>query len=134
MKRFVLSVLLLASFASVCLAGDYMLWGVPMATKTVYVDNVARTFQSLYERGGGTWASADGTGAVTVPFGVFITCATTDTHWGFGGTAPTTAVGHYFPAGSSWNLLGGDFISSGKGIGAGATDNVTCQMTPQRQK
>lgn len=134
MKRFVLSVLLLASFASVCLAGDYPLWGVPLPTETVYVDNVARSFRSLYERAGGTWASTDSAGMVSVPFGVFITCASTATHWGFGGTVPTTAVGHVFPADLSWNLLGGDFISTGNGIGAGATDNVTCQLTPQRQK
>jgi len=103
------------------------LWGQPGATKTVYVDNTARSIASLITRAGGSFMG--GVGGGLVPIGAFISCATTVTHWAFGGTSPTTAVGHTFPADSSWHLPGPFYVSTGMGIGAGASDNVACQMT-----
>jgi len=133
MKRFSWFVIpLVLIIPLIAFSGDFIFWGEPMATKTVYVDNTARKFQSLYERAGGTWATTDTAGMARIPIGVFLTCATTATHWGFGGTTPTTAVGHVFPADSSWHLMGEQYIATGMGLGAGANDNVTCQLTPER--
>jgi hypothetical protein len=109
--------------------GTLSAWGYPGITKTVYIDNTAKTFQQHYERSGGTWLGGyDGT---ITPIGVFITCATTDTKWAFGGATPSATLGHVFPAGSSWHLVNPFYISTGKGFGNAATDNVTCQLTPE---
>lgn len=97
----------------------------PGATKTINVDNVARTLQGLYENGGGAWLSG-----TTSPIGVILTCETNDTRWAFGGSTPTTALGHELPADSSWVLLGAGAIDSMMGISSGETDNTVCQSTP----
>jgi hypothetical protein len=110
--------------------GTMSVWGVPGATKTVNVDNAARTIQALYEAGGGTWLG--GYDSTIVPIGVLITCPTTDTRWAFGGSTPSATVGHVLPADSSWFLVGPAWISTGKGYGNTASDNVACQMTPVR--
>jgi len=107
--------------------GEISILPHPGATKTINVDNVARTLQGLYENGGGTWLAEDGT---ISPIGVIITCETNDTRWAFGGSTPTTALGHVFPADSSWILLGSGAIDSMMGISKEAADNTTCQSTP----
>lgn len=99
---------------------------VPGPTKDVYVDNVARTIQSLYERGGGTWLR----GADT-PRSMLFSCATTAIRMGFGGSTPTVSTLHVFPANSSWDRKGKFWMSTGIFIAGGATDNVACAMTPE---
>ena len=137
MKRYILILALLALAGTVWAAGDSFtdykgtmtVWSYPGATKTVYVDNGARTLQSLYERAGGTWLGGNFT--AHAPIGMFITCATTATHWAFGGSTPSATLGHVLPADSSWHFTGPFYMSTGKGYGATASDNVTCQMTPE---
>lgn len=99
--------------------------GVPGLTKDVYVDNTARTIQSLYERGGGTW---DNSGRV--PISMLFTCESKAIRVGFGGSTPTASTLHVFPADSSWDRKGRYFMSTGKFIAGAATDNVHCAMTP----
>jgi hypothetical protein len=99
--------------------------GVPGLTKDVYVDNTARTIQSLYERGGGTWDNSS-----RVPISMLFTCETKAIRMGFGGSTPTASTLHPFPADSSWDRRGRYFMSTGKFIAGGATDNVHCAMTP----
>ena len=137
MKKIVLVALMIA-VSGIAWAGDssftnypgtLSVYGYPWPTKTVYVDNSAKTIQAMYEAGGGTWLGGyDGT---ITPIGMFITCATTATHWAFGGSTPSATLGHVFPADSSWHFINPNWMSTGKGFGAGATDNVTCQMTPE---
>jgi hypothetical protein len=109
--------------------GTLPVYGYPGPTKLVYIDNGSRTIQSIYERGGGTWLGGPEGGVA--PIGMFITCATTTTHWAFGGDNASVTVGHIFPAGSSWHFINPFWMSTGRTFGAGATDNVTCQMTPE---
>jgi hypothetical protein len=102
------------------------LWGNPGLTKTVNVDNVARTIRSIYERGGGTYLAGG-----APPIGALITCESKNTRWAFGGTTPTTTVGNLFPADYSWHIPGPWYMSSGQAISTVSSDNVTCQMTPE---
>jgi hypothetical protein len=99
--------------------------GVPGFTKDVYVDNVARTIKSLYERGGGTWDNAD-----RVPISMLFTCESKAIRMGFGGSTPTASTLHSFPADSSWDKKGRFWMSTGIFIAGAATDNVHCAMTP----
>jgi hypothetical protein len=109
--------------------GTLPVYGYPGPTLIVNVDNGARTLQSLYERGGGTWLGGPEGGVA--PIGMFITCATTATHWTFGASTPSATAGHVLPADSSWHFINPYWMSTGKGYGAAASDNVTCQMTPE---
>lgn len=131
MKKIFWMFLPLILVATLALGGSSDYWGETGATKTIHVDNVARSFQTLYTNAGGTWAYTDTAGKVRSPNGVFITCETLATRWGFGGTTPTTSLGHVFTQDSSWHLAGENYVLTGKGIASGATDNVTCQMTPE---
>lgn len=136
-KYFVVLILCLMAATSAWAAGDSFtnykgtlaVYGYPGPTKTVYIDNVSRTIQSIYERAGGTWIG--GQMGSAAPIGMFITCATTETHWAFGGDNASVTVGHPLPAGSSWNFINPFWMSTGRTVGAGAADNVTCQMTPE---
>ncbi len=131
MKKIIGLISFFLLLGSMCFAGDFLFWGEPGPTKTVYVDNVTRSLQSLYERAGGTWAYTDTAGMKRAPNQVFITCESKATRWAFNGTAATTSVGHVFPADSSWHLPGGRYIQTSSAIAGVATDNVTCQMTPE---
>ena len=117
--------------ATGCFAGDFVYWGTPGPTKTVYVDNVAKSLQTLYTNAGGTWVLTDTAGVKRTPSQVFITCESKATKWGFGGTTPTTTLGHTFTADSSWHLPGERYIGTAMGISTVVSDNVTCQMTPE---
>lgn len=99
---------------------------VPGPTKDVYVDNVARTVQSLYERGGGTWLRG-----TKSPISMLFSCASKAIRMGFGGSTPTVSTLHVFPADSSWDRKGSFWMSTGIFIAGGATDNVACAMTPE---
>lgn len=104
--------------------GMVPLSGAPAPGLTVYVDNTARTLQSLWERAGGTWlGGADG---VTAPIGVLLICRTKDINIYFGGSTPTAAVGIPFAAGSSWQILGPSWVSTMRAISTTASDNVAC--------
>lgn len=137
MKKYILTIALIV-LAGVVWAGensftDYpggiSVYGYPGDTKTVYVDNAASTIQAMYEAGGGTWLG--GYDNTVAPIGMFITCATTATHWAFGASTPSATLGHPFPADSSWHFINPYWMSTGQGFGAAASDNVTCQMTPE---
>lgn len=135
MRKFVVIavVILLAGYAwaensFVNYPGNMPVWGYPGATKTVYVDNSAKTIQQMYEAGGGTWLG--GHDSATRPIGMLIVCDTTETHWAFGGSTPSATLGIPLPADSSWQLIGPYWMSTGKGYGNTASDNVTCNMNP----
>jgi len=139
MKKCLLVALLLALAGAAWAAGDSFtnykgvlpVYGYPGPTKTVNVDNGARTIQSPYERGGGTWLNGQFSNSTHAPIGMFITCATTATHWVFGGSTPSATLGHPLPADGSWHFIQPFWMSTGKAFGAGAADNVTCHMTPE---
>jgi len=102
------------------------LQGVPRsAPGVVYIDNTARTIQSLFERAGGTYLG--GTDNVMAPIGALLVCDSVAVRLGFNIT-PTTTVGTPFPAAASWILPGPDWVSGGKAIAAGATDNAACSI------
>ena len=109
-------------------AGTIDVYGYPGATKTINVDNTASTFQTLYEAGGGTWLG--GPDGASKPIGAFLTCPTTATRWAFGGSTPSATVGHVLPADGSWQFVSPYMMSTGKGYGNAASDNVACQLTP----
>ena len=131
MKRFSLVVLVLCFMVpGVAQALDFPSWGEPGTSKEVYIDNTARTMQSLYERAGGTWARTDSAGISSPPIGMLLVCKSLATNWAWDGTTPTTSVGVPFPAASSWFLPGSGWMSKAKAIAGGATDNVACHMVP----
>jgi hypothetical protein len=101
--------------------GVIPLQGAPAPGATVYVDNVARTMQSLWERAGGTWLSGG-----TAPIGVYLICRSKDINIYFGGSTPTFTEGIPFVAGSSWQILGPTWVSTMKAISTSASDNVAC--------
>ena len=137
MKKYILILAVLALAGTAWAAGDSFtdfkgtmtVWSYPGATKSITVDNTAKTLQALYEAGGGTWLGGNFT--AHAPIGMFVTCATTDSRWAFGGTTPSTTVGHILPAGSSWHFTGPFYMSTGKANSTSGTDNVTCMMTPE---
>ena len=100
--------------------------GSPGETKTIHVDNVARTARQLYENGGGTWLNGG-----SAPFGFFLSCESKDIRIAFGGSTASTTLGHKFPAEGSWIQPGIDWITYSSWHSASATDNVTCQFTPE---
>ena len=129
-----ITILLSCVFVSNSFPADFILWGTPGATKKVYVDNVARTLRSTYERGGGTWIYTDASGTKRTPYRMFITCeGSKKIRWAFGGTTPEidNTVGHAFPENGSWPLPGERYLESAIVISAVATDNVVCQETPE---
>ena len=87
----------------------------------MYIDNTARTVQSLFERAGGTWLNNG-----LAPIGALVKCETYDVRWGFGGVTPTTTLGTKVSADESWIISGPLWMSTGKAIAKGATDNVAC--------
>ena len=98
--------------------------GIPRsAPAIVYIDNVAKTIQALFEAAGGTYLG--GNDNTLAPIGALIKCETKDTRWGWDVT-PTTTLGLLVPADASWVISGPNWMSTGKAIAAGATDNVAC--------
>jgi hypothetical protein len=142
MKRFLIVIFLLAAVAVSALSADrytpgrssakdayqgvVAVQGIPRsAPGIVYIDNTARTIQSLFERAGGTYLGGTADNALA-PIGLLVVCESKDVRWAFGGVTPTTSLGVLVPAAASWVMSGPTWVSTGKAIAAGATDNVAC--------
>jgi hypothetical protein len=100
--------------------------GRPGLTKTVHVDNVARTAQQLYVGGGGTWLNGG-----SAPFGFLLTCESKDIRIAFGGSTASGTLGHKFPAENSWLPPGFYWTSTASLRAISVSDNVVCQFTPE---
>lgn len=108
--------------------GSVPMQGSPGATKAVTVDNTVRTVYTLVTTAGGSWMG--GANGTLLPIGVLLSCSTTDTRWAFGGTSPTTTVGHLLPAGGSWSWSNTNMIDSMRGISTtGDNTAVNCSIT-----
>jgi hypothetical protein len=109
--------------------GTVPVLGWPGPTKTVTVDNTARTIQSIYENGGGSWLRGGLASTDTIaPSGMIFTCKSSETRFAFGGSTPTASTMHSFPADASFILMGPGLMSTGKWIAA--SGNTSCGMTP----
>ena len=105
--------------------------GWPGPTKTVTVDNVARTIQAIYEAAGGRWLRGGATATDTIsPIGMIFTCDNKATRFAFGGSDPTPTTMHAYPADISWALMGPGLMSTGKWISVSTTISTQCGMTP----
>lgn len=100
--------------------------GRPGLTKPIYVDNVARTAQQLYQNAGGTWLNGG-----SAPFGFFLSCEAKDIRIAFGGSVASGTLGHKFPADQAWIPPGAYWASTASLRALSASDNVACQFTPQ---
>lgn len=103
--------------------GVISLTGAPAPGVTVYVDNTARTLQTLWQNAGGTWLSG-----TTASIGVLLICRSKDINIFFGGSTPTFTTGIPFVAGQSWQIIGPSWVSTMKAISTSASDNVACPM------
>jgi type 1 fimbria pilin len=112
---------------SIPYSGNIPVYGMyPRTAPSVcYVDNVARTVETLVQNAGGTYLG--GSDNTLTPIAATISC-NGNTRWAFQ-ASPSTTVGHYLPNESAWNISGPDAIGRVKGIAAGATDNVSCAIT-----
>jgi hypothetical protein len=103
--------------------------GYPVTCAPVYVDNVARSVQSLIERAGCPWQVGDAaTGRALSPIGMMVSCDTNATRWAAGMT-PSTTAGHKVAGEGSFYFPGTGWPVTGMAIAVGAADNVTCAVT-----
>lgn len=117
MKRlFFLLLFLLMALPAFALDPVISVQGRPAATYSVASTNTA---QSL---------NATQLGAFT-PIAALITCETNSVRFAFGGTTPTTSLGHLLAAGESLRVANGGMVRSFKFISAEADTHGTLQVT-----